>query len=106
MGMTKPMVHLTKKAREFRKVRVFLKTRGHLVVNPLQIIQPMTIRMQSANRSKHKEEKKRLFKLKKKEKKKKLYRKDRGTKFGLSEKITYLHEICIFLHDEIRNYCF
>ena len=64
-SMTKPMVHLTKKAREFRKVQVFLKTRGHLVVTPLQIIQPMTILIQPANRSKHKEEeKKRLFKLK------------------------------------------
>merc|ERR1712110_764708 len=98
------MVHLTKKAREFRKVRVFLKTRGHLAVNPLQIIQPMTIRMQPANRSKHKEEKKDFLN----QKKKKIYTyKDRGTKLGLPEKKnTYLHEICIFLHDEIRNYCF
>merc|ERR1712083_555245 len=59
--MTKPMVHLTKKAREFQKVQVFLKTRGHLVVTPLQIIQPMTTLMQPANRNKHKEEEKKVF---------------------------------------------
>ena len=66
ISMMKQMVHLTKKAREFQKVQVLLKKKGHLVVNPLLIIQPMTI-LKQTNRNRHKQKKKkRLFKLTKK----------------------------------------
>merc|ERR1712048_264170 len=56
ISMMKQMVHLTKKAREFLKVQVLLKKKGHLVVNPLLIIQPMTI-LKQTNRNRHKQKK-------------------------------------------------